>query len=179
MDDPGMERQGGTARGSARWSTAALGRAVPAEVGEWLSFAVRPDPAAETPLRALFSSYELYAASEGYPAVSELALVRHLEALGVRRRGATFLGLTIHSEIPTIRLLTRLEAYGYRFASRDGRLAWRPPVVVSDLERRTIARHERQIAAVLEEIASRRDALLGQRATTPPVRLVRPPLRAA
>ena len=162
------------------WHPNRFGHDVPSEVGEWLSFAVVREAGAEAPLRSLFASYELYAASEGLPAVSELALVRFLERLGVPRRGATFLGLRVHETIAPLRLLTRLEMYGFRFAEQAGELAWRASGATSDLERRVIARHGRAIASALREVEERREMLRGLRATLPPVAPARrDPRRAA
>lgn len=175
---PGRDGEG--ARAAVRtWSPNLFGRDVPSEVGEWLAFAVVRDAAAESPLRALFASYELYAASEGLPAISEIALVRFLERLGVARRGATFLGLRVHESIAPLRLLTRLEMYGFRFAEQSGELAWRVSGAASDLERRVIARHGRAIASALREVEDRRERLRGSRATLPPVSSARDPRRAA
>jgi hypothetical protein len=130
-------------------------------MAEWLSFAVLRDGNAETPLRVLLESYDLYAASEGLAAIAEIAFVRHLEALGIERRGATFLGVRIHAAIPALRLLTKLELYGYRFVTRGDELAWRGPVAVSDLERRVIARNRRGLAAALSQIEETRALLRG------------------
>jgi hypothetical protein len=137
-------------------------RGIPAELGEWLAFAVLPEGTAETPLRALLASYELFAACEGYAAIPELSFVRHLEALGVRRRGATFLGIRLYAAIPPLRLLTRLELYGFRFAVRDGELLWRGPTAVADLEARVIARHHADLAAALFQIEATRATLRGE-----------------
>jgi hypothetical protein len=132
------------------------------------------DAGAETPLRRLVASYELFAACEGYPAISELALVRYLEALGIRRRGATFLGIRLYAAIPPLRLLTRLELYGFRFAVRDGELLWRGPEAVADLEQRVIARHRSDIAQALDQIAEARALLRGERLP----RIAAPPSRS-
>lgn len=183
MDDRStMDRArdlGGAPRPQRGWHPNLFGRDVPSEVGEWLAFAVVRDPAAESPLRALLASYELYAACEGHPAVSELALVRFLERLGIPRRGATFLGLRVHESIAPLRLLTRLEMYGFRFAEHAGELAWVASGPASDLERRVIARHGRAIASALREVEERRELLRGLRATLPPVSAARDPRRAA
>jgi hypothetical protein len=136
-------------------------RDVPGELGEWLSFAVLRDPAAETPLRVLLDSYELYAASEGLPGIPDIAFVRHLESLGVERRGAIFLGIRVHAAIPALRLLTKLEIYGFRFVTRSGELAWRGPVAVSDLERRVITRNRRALAQALTQLEETRALLRG------------------
>lgn len=136
-------------------------RSLPPEMSEWLAFAVLRDPTAETPLRTLLESYELFAASEGLPAIPDITFVRHLEALGIERRGATFVGLRVHASIPPIRLLTKLEIYGFRFATRDGELAWREPAAVADLERRVVKRHRRELAAALAQIEETRAMLRG------------------
>ncbi len=136
-------------------------RALPAEMGEWLSFALLRDPAAETPLRVLLDSYDLYAASEGLPAIPDIAFVRHLEALGLERRGATFVGVRVHAAIPALRLLTKLEIYGFRFVARGGELAWRGPVAVSDLERRVITRNRRALAQAVAQLEETRAMLRG------------------
>ncbi|MEW6272715.1 MAG: hypothetical protein AB1689_25850 [Thermodesulfobacteriota bacterium] len=149
-------------------------RALPAEMGEWLAFAVLRDPEAETPLRALLESYELYAASEGLPAIPDIAFVRHLEALGIERRGATFVGMRVHATIPALRLLTKLEVYGFRFVARDGDLAWREPAAVAELERRVVKRHRRELAAALAQIEETRAVLRGAAPLPSPL-----PLRVA
>ena len=136
-------------------------------------------PGAECPLRELVASQELFAACEGDPAVSEIALVRHLEQLGLRRRGAVFLDIRIHAEIPAVRLLTRLEIYGFRFAARDGELAWRAPAVVTDLERRVIERHRADLAEAVRRIEEHREAIRGRREGDPLVCPRGLPLRAA
>jgi len=136
-------------------------RALPAEMSEWLAFALLRDPEAETPLRVLLESYELFAASEGLPAIPDIAFVRHLEALGIERRGATFLGLRVHASIPALRLLTKLEIYGFRFVTRDGELAWREPAAVAELERRVLKRHRRELAAALSQVEETRAMLRG------------------
>lgn len=134
---------------------------MPPELGEWLSFAVLRDPAAETPLKALLESYDLYAASEGLPPVADIAFVRHLESLGLERRGATFLGVRVHAAIPPLRLLTKLELYGFRFVTRSGELAWRGPVAISDLEHRVITRHRGALARALSQVEETRALLRG------------------
>ena len=171
----------GQARGDAPrgWHPSQFGRVIPHEFGEWLAFAVQRAPRAECPLRELLASYELFAACEGYPAVSELAIVRHLESLGVRRRGATFLDLRIYASIPPMRLRTKLEIYGFRFAARDGELAWRSPAAVSDLEHRVIVRHRADLAAAVHRIEERREELRGRRASDTLVCPRGLPLRAA
>jgi hypothetical protein len=136
-------------------------RGVPPEMGEWLSFAVLRDREAETPLRALLDSYELFAASEGMPAIPDIAFVRHLEALGLPRDGARFAGVRVHAEIPALRLLTKLEGYGFRFLERDGQLAWREPTATSDLERRVVRRHRADLAAALAQVHEARALLRG------------------
>ena len=136
-------------------------RGLPAEMGEWLSFAVLRDAAAETPLRVLLDSYELYATSEGMPGIPDIAFVRFLEALGLERRGATFVGVRVHAAIPALRLLTKLEMYGFRFVTRSGELAWRGPVAVSDLERRVITRNRRALAQALTQLEETRALLRG------------------
>lgn len=178
-DGAGGLAGGGPRPGANGWHPSRFGRAVPHEIGEWLAFAVLRVPGTECPLRDLVASQEVFAACEGHPAVSELALVRHLEALGIRRRGATFLDLRIYAEIPAVRLLTRLEIYGYRFAARDGELAWRAPAVVTDLERRVIERHRADLAAAVERIAENRAAIRGRRMGDPLVCPRGLPLRAA
>jgi len=130
-------------------------------MGEWLGFAVLRDPRAETPLRILLESYDLYAASEGLPAIADIAFVRHLESLGVERRGATFLGLRVHAAIPALRLLTKLEVYGFRFVTRGGELAWRGPGAVSDLELRVLKRHRHDLASALTQVEETRALLRG------------------
>lgn len=136
-------------------------RALPAEMSEWLAFAVLRDREAEAPLRLLLESYELFAASEGLPAIPDIAFVRHLEALGIERRGATFLGIRVHAAIPAVRLLTKLELYGFRFVTRGGELAWREPTAVADLERRVVERHRGELAAALAQIEETRALLRG------------------
>ncbi|MBY0278024.1 hypothetical protein K2Z84_22045, partial [Candidatus Binatia bacterium] len=136
-------------------------RGVPSEMGEWLGFAVLRDPRAETPLKLLLESYDLYAASEGLPAIADIHFVRHLEALGCERRGATFLGLRVHAAIPPLRLLTKLEVYGFRFVTRGGELAWRGPAVVSDLEVRVLKRHRHELARALHQVEETRALLRG------------------
>lgn len=136
-------------------------RGVPSEMAEWLGFAVLRDPRAETPLKVLLESYDLYAASEGLPGIAEIAFVRHLEALGVERRGATFVGLRVHAAIPPLRLLTKLEIYGFRFVTRGGELAWRGPAAVSDLEYRVLKRHHRELARALTQVEETRALLRG------------------
>lgn len=181
---PGDGEAGGHAPGRTEavvggWHPSRFGHGVPHEVGEWLAFAVRRVPGADCPLRDLLASLELFAACEGHPTVSELALVRHLEALGVRRRGATFLDLRIYAEIPMMRLLTRLEIYGFRFVARDGQLAWRAPAVATDLECRVIERHRADLAAAVHRIEEHREALRGRRTGDPLVCPRGLPLRAA
>lgn len=156
----GAKAEGGGARTNA-WHPGRFRRGLPSELGEWLAFAVLVDPGAEAPLRRLLASYELFAACEGYPAISELTFVRHLEALGVRRRGATFLGIRLFTAIPPLRLLTRLELYGFRFVVRDGELLWRGPEVVAELEQRVIARHRADLALALDQIEEARAVLRG------------------
>jgi len=136
-------------------------RDLPPEMAEWLSFALLREPAAETPLRTLLDSYDLYAASEGLPGIPDIAFVRHLEALGLERRGATFLGVRVHAAIPALRLLTKLEIYGFRFVARAGELAWRGPVAVSDLERRVIARNRHALAQAVAQLEETRALLRG------------------
>jgi hypothetical protein len=136
-------------------------RGVPAEMGEWIAYAVLRDGKAETTLRALLDSYDLYAASEGLMAIPDIAFVRYLEALGVERRGATFLGIRVSAAIPPLRLLTKLELYGFRFVSRGGELAWREPRAVSDLERRVVTRNRGALAAALRQIEETRAVLRG------------------
>ena len=145
---------------SAGWHPGWL-RGVPAEMGEWIAYAVLRDAKAESPLRALLDSYDLYAASEGLMAIPDIAFVRHLEALGLERRGATFLGVRVSAAIPPLRLLTKLEMYGFRFVSRGGELAWREPVAVSDLERRVVTRNRGALAAALTQIEETRALLRG------------------
>ena len=130
-------------------------------MAEWLGFAVLRQSAAETPLKALLESYDLYAASEGLPAIPDIAFVRHLEALGIERRGATFLDVRVHAAIPPLRLLTKLELYGFRFVTRAGELAWRGPVAISDLERRVIGRHGSALAQALTQVEETRALLRG------------------
>jgi hypothetical protein len=157
----GRERQRGILAAETRgWHPGWL-RALPPEMGEWLSFALLRDPAAETPLRTLLDSYDLYAASEGLPAIPDIAFVRHLEALGLERRGATFVGVRVHAAIPALRLLTKLEIYGFRFVTRGGELAWRGPVAVSDLERRVITRNRRALTQALTQLEETRAILRG------------------
>lgn len=170
---------GRPAVGAVGWHPSRFGHGVPHEIGEWLGFAVRRVPGAECPLRDLVASQELFAACEGHPAVSELTLVRYLDALGVRRRGAVFQDLRIYAEIPAMRLLTKLEIYGFRFAARDGQLAWRAPAVVTDLERRVIERHRADLAAAVHRIEEHREALRGRRTSGPLVCPRGLPLRAA
>lgn len=136
-------------------------RGVPSEMGEWLGFAVLRDPRSETPLKRLLESYDLYAASEGLPGIDHIAFVRHLEALGLERRGATFVGLRVHAEIPALRLLTKLEVYGFRFVTRAGELAWRGPGAVSDLEMRVLKRHRHDLARALTQVEETRALLRG------------------
>lgn len=136
-------------------------RGVPSEMAEWLGFAVLRDPRAETPLKGLLESYDLYAASEGLPAIADIAFVRHLERLGLERRGATFVGLRVHTAIPALRLLTRLEGYGFRFVTRGGELAWRGPEAVSDLEIRVLKRHRHELAGALTQVEETRALLRG------------------
>ena len=161
------------------WHPGRFGRGIPSELGEWLAFAVLPERGAETPLRALLASYETFAACEGYAAIPELAFVRHLEALGIPRRGATFLGVRVFTSIPPLRLLTRLEMYGFRFLVRHGELVWRAPQAIADLERRVIARHRGDLAAALDQIESAKAFLRGQSATVPPSAATARPRRAA
>lgn len=146
-------------------------RVVPSELGEWLTFAVLRDPAAETPLRSLIESYELFAASEGLPAIADIAFVRHLEALGLERVGARFAGIRVHAAIPPLRLLTRLETYGFRFGFRvtpgESELGWRGPAAVSDLERRVIGRHHGELLAALRQIEETRAMLRGAHTPRP------------
>ena len=130
-------------------------------MAEWLGFAVLRDPRTETPLRILLESYDLYAASEGLPAIDHIAFVRHLEALGLERRGATFIGLRVHAAIPALRLLTKLEVYGFRFVTRGGELAWRGPGAVSDLEMRVLKRHRHDLARALTQVEETRALLRG------------------
>ena len=130
-------------------------------MAEWLGFAVLRDPRTETPLRILLESYDLYAASEGLPAIDHIAFVRHLEALGLERRGATFIGLRVHAAIPALRLLTKLEVYGFRFVTRGGELAWRGPDAVSDLEMRVLKRHRHDLARALTQVEETRALLRG------------------
>jgi len=136
-------------------------RALPPEMGEWLAFALTREPGAETPLRILIDSYDLFAASEGLAAIPDIAFVRHLEALGLERRGATFLGIRVQNAIPALRLLTKLEIYGFRFVTRDGELAWREPAAVSDLERRVITRNRGALAAAVAQVEETRALLRG------------------
>jgi len=130
-------------------------------MAEWLTFAVLRDARAETPLKVLLESYDLYAASEGLPSIAEIHFVRHLEALRVERRGATFLGLRVHAAIPPLRLLTKLEIYGFRFVTRGGELAWRGPTVISDLEHRVLQRHRHELARALIQVEETRALLRG------------------
>ncbi len=130
-------------------------------MAEWLAFAVLRDRDAVTPLRTLLESYEIYAASEGAPSIPEIAFVRHLESLGLPREGARFSGIRVHTSIPPLRLLTKLESYGFRFIARDGQLAWREPPATSDLERRVVRRHRAELAAALQQIEESRALLRG------------------
>jgi hypothetical protein len=130
-------------------------------MAEWLSFAVLRDPDAETPLKALLESYDLYAVSEGHPPIADIAFVRHLEALGLERRGATFLGVRVHAAIPPLRLLTKLEGYGFRFVTRGDELAWRGPLAVSDLELRVLRRHRHDLGRALTQVEETRALLRG------------------
>jgi hypothetical protein len=130
-------------------------------MAEWLGFAVLRDPRSETPLKFLLESYDLYAASEGLPPIADIAFVRHLEALGLERRGATFVGLRVHAAIPALRLLTKLEVYGFRFVTRGGELAWRGPGAVSDLELRVLKRHRHELARALTQVEETRALLRG------------------
>jgi hypothetical protein len=161
------------------WHPGRFRRGLPPELGEWLAFAVLAEDGAEAPLRSLLGSYEMFAACEGHPAIPEIAFVRHLENLGLHRRGATFLGVRVFTSIPALRLLTKLELYGFRFRLHDGDLAWRAPAAVADLETRVIARHRRDLVEALLQIEASKDALRGHRATSlaVPVRVV--PRRAA
>jgi hypothetical protein len=134
----------------------------PPELREWLAFALTRERGARATRRELRDSFDVFAASEGYPAMSELALVRHLETLGVRRRGTTFFGVRVCSRIHPLRLLTRLELYGYRFTLREGDLLWCAPEATSDLERRVIARHREELIAALLQIEATRAMLRGQ-----------------
>ncbi len=134
----------------------------PPELVEWLSFTAVREGRARSRRRELFESFELFAASEGHAAISELAFVRHLEAVGLRRRGTTFLGVRLRCRIHPIRLLTRLEIYGFRFALHGDELAWRGPTAVSDLERRVIARHRPDLIAALRQIEEAHARLRGQ-----------------
>jgi hypothetical protein len=148
----------------------------PAELTEWLAFAALRDRHAEAPLRALLASYELFACCEGLAEVPELTFVRHLESLGLPRRGATFGGLRLHSAIPPLRLLTRLELYGFRFALEKDDLVWHGPECVTDLELKVIAHHRRELAAALAQVEERRQILRGSPARghlAPPCRLIR------
>jgi hypothetical protein len=147
-------------RGPSGWHPGWL-RALPPEMAEWLAFAVLRDPTSETPLRTLLDSYDLYAASEGLMPIADIAFVRHLENLGIERRGATFVGLRVSATIPAIRLLTKLETYGFRFVTRGGELAWREPIAASDLERRVLKRHRGALAAALRQIEETRALLRG------------------
>jgi hypothetical protein len=136
-------------------------RRLPPEMAEWLAYAVLRDPAAETPLRALLDSYDLYAASEGLMPIADIAFVRYLETLGLERRGATFVGVRVTASIPPLRLLTKLELYGFRFVTRGGELAWREPLAVSDLERRVVKRNRGALIAALQQIEEARALLRG------------------
>lgn len=166
-------------RPARAWHPGSLSRKTQPEMAEWLAFAVLRDARTRTRLRVLHENYELFAASEGYPAVGELTFARHLERLGFRRRGTTFFGLRVYTAIPALRLLTRLELYGYRFATRDGELAWRGPAGVSDLERRVIARHRRELVAALRHIEEARARLRGESAPLRPWPAPPPSRRAA
>src|SRR5262249_21537029 len=135
-----------------RWNRGRLERLLPTELGEWLPFAVEREAGARVGRRALHESYELFAAAEGYPAVGETASARHLERLGLRRRGTSFLGARLYAAIPPLRLLTRLEMYGFRFAVSGKDLVWRGPEATSDLERRVIGRHHREIILALTQL---------------------------
>lgn len=126
---------------------------------------MRRDPAGKTALRVLLASYELFAACEGYAAISELELVRHLEFLGIRRRGATFDGVRVFTAIPPLRLLTRLEIYGYRLRIEDGELFCTEPTAISDLERRVIERHRHDLVGALRQIEEMRALIRGRSAS--------------
>jgi hypothetical protein len=171
MSTPTRERDRRSDRPQLRanaWHPGRFRRGLPPELGEWLAFAVLAEEDAEAPLRSLLTSYEMFAACEGHPAIPEIAFVRHLETLGLRRRGATFLGVKVFTAVPALRLLTRLELYGFRFRVRDGELAWRGPDAIADLEKRVIARHRRDLVAALHQIEESKEALRAHRATALP-----------
>ena len=156
-----------------------LPEALPGELGEWLAFAVRREPEGEASLRSLLESYDLFACCEGHAAIPELVFVRHLERLRLRRRGATFLGLRVHCAVHPLRLLTRLELYGFRFAAHGDELVWRGPEFVTDLERRVIARHARELVTAIQRIEETRNLLRGCSPAQHPAPIARSVARAA
>jgi hypothetical protein len=163
-------------RPSRGWHPRWLPEPLPSELGEWLAFAVLREPEGEASLRSLLESYDLFACCEGHAAIPELVFVRHLERLRLKRRGATFVGLRVHCAVHPLRLLTRLELYGFRFATRDDELVWRGPEFVTDLERRVIARHGHELVAALKMIEETREILRGRspaQRPSPPARIVR------
>jgi hypothetical protein len=142
-------------------------RRLPLDFVEWLVFSTLPDALASEPLRALVESYELYAAAEGLCPMSGESFARCLAAVGLTRAGLLVQGVRIHSAIPSIRLLTRLEAYGFRFTAHDGALSWRGPEVVLGFERRVIDRHRDALVRVLRDLEEQRRLHFGASATWP------------
>lgn len=147
--------------GERPWQHAQVGRHITPEVADWLVFSTLRSPGSKASIRALLASYDLFAASEGHPVISQLDFVRGLERLGLVREGGRLRGLRLHAEIPPIRLLTRMQIYGFRFAMRDGELTWQHPEVVLDHEWRTISEHRESLIEGLRCIARGRARILG------------------
>jgi hypothetical protein len=156
-DEIGRERRPARVWNLSPRKRAALGE----DFVEWLTFATRPDTDAREPLTGLVESFELYAASEGCSWMSGRAFASALALVGLRREGTMVRGLRIHWSIPPIRLLTKLQTYGYRFAAREDQLETSAPDVTLKLERRVIDRKRTELMSTLHELDQRRAWILG------------------
>jgi hypothetical protein len=122
-------------------------------------------------LRSLLDSYEAYVVSEGLVPLRLRRLLCFLGGLGLEVNGVTVRGARLYSTLPPLRLLTRLELYGYRFRYKGERLAWRAPESFSTrTEQRVIERNRDVLLDALRQITHYQARIRGEVVPVSPTR---------